>query len=96
METVSLVLDWQYLKMEDKTMIDVSLLLEVLKFFLMFYGLYRAHQQKQKEKALTETVEKLSQRLIKLENVKKRKKLRRWQLPTGNNKLPPPFSILAN
>ncbi len=56
-------------------MIDVSLLLEVLKFFLMFYGLYRAYKQQQKEKALSAEIESITQRLSKLENVKKRKKL---------------------
>ena len=57
-------------------MIDVSLLLEVLKFFLMFYGLYRAYKQKQKEKALSAELTHITQRLTKLENTKKRKKLR--------------------
>lgn len=56
-------------------MIDKHLLLEVFKFFLMFYGLYRAYKQRQKEKALTESVESLSQRLAKLEDVNKSKKL---------------------
>jgi hypothetical protein len=63
--------------MEGKTMIDGSLLLEVLKFFLMFYGLFRAYQQQKKEKALSAELTRITQRLSKLENTRKRKKLRR-------------------
>ena len=58
-------------------MVDVSLLLGVLKFFLMFYGLYRAYKQRQKEKALSAELTRITQRLSKLENTRKRKKLRR-------------------
>jgi hypothetical protein len=61
--------------MEDKTMMDIVLLLEVLKFFLLGYGLYKAYRQRQKEKALSAELENITQRLSILENVNKSKKL---------------------
>jgi hypothetical protein len=61
--------------MEDKTMTELILLLEVFKFFLLFFGLYRAYKQKQKEKALSAELENITQRLSKLEDAKKSKQL---------------------
>lgn len=51
------------------------LLLEVLKFLFLVWGIYRYFEQKQREKALLAEVENHKQRLSKLENVNKSKQL---------------------
>lgn len=50
-------------------MIDSNLLLEVLKFLLIVWSVYRYFEQKKREKALVETLTELNQRLTKLENI---------------------------
>jgi biopolymer transport protein ExbB/TolQ len=61
--------------MEDKTMADLMLLLEVLKFLLIVWSIYRYFEQKKREKALLDSVESNKQRLTKLENAEKSKQL---------------------
>lgn len=56
-------------------MTDLELLLEVLKFLFLVWGIYRYFEQKQREKALLIELENHKQRLSKLENVNKSKQL---------------------
>ena len=46
---------------------DMFIVFELLKFFLQVYEAYQNAERSRKEKTLAETVEKLSQRLSKLE-----------------------------
>lgn len=46
---------------------DYFIVFELLKFFLQVYETYQNVNRSQKEKALADTVEKLSQRLSELE-----------------------------
>jgi predicted secreted acid phosphatase len=59
-------------KKEDKTM-DIYSLLEFLKFFWLLFEVVRYFIHRQKEKELAFTVEKLSQRLLRLEKSLKEK-----------------------
>lgn len=56
-------------------MTDIELLLEVLKFLLIAWSIYRYFEQKKREKALLDSVESNKQRLTKLENAEKSKQL---------------------
>lgn len=56
-------------------MIDINLLLEVFKFLLFVWSIYRYFEQKKREKTLIDTVASLNQRLSKLEDAKESKKL---------------------
>lgn len=59
-----------YLKRRTKTM-DVNSLLEVLKFLLFVWSIYRYFEQKKREKALVESLTDLNQRLSELEKLVK-------------------------
>lgn len=50
---------------------DVNSLLEAFKFLLFVWSIYRYFEQKQREKAMIESVESLNQRLSKLEKIVK-------------------------
>jgi hypothetical protein len=61
--------------MEDKTMTELILLLEVLRFLFFVYEVIRYLKHRKREKGLFEALESYKQSLTKSEDAKKSKQL---------------------
>ena len=67
-------------------MSEIILILEVLKFLFFAFGVTRYFLHRKREKALLAELENHKQRLTKLENAEKSKKLDDWQTLGNFNK----------